>query len=146
MSIRVEGKIISAGMDIMYNHLVVGRQAEIELPEVDVSKIKAGDEMWVRMIVPAENNYKTTFMTKHSGKFVYHIPQPEKEKKIEKANLPCFVQDYFMRGENKFIGEALQCLNDHLGMLESKLNEVIERVNCVTCGDKVTDCHCKERV
>ena len=58
------------------------------------------------------------------------VDHREKPKQLpglpEKLNIPCFVKDYFMRGENSFVGEALQCLNDHIGMLENKTNEILD--------------------
>lgn len=49
--------------------------------------------------------------------------------KIEKLNLPVFVHDYFLRHKDKFVSEALQALNDHIGMCEKKINEVIDKIN-----------------
>ncbi len=58
--------------------------------------------------------------------------QPKQElpkKKIERLNLPCFVHDYFLQHKDGFVSKALQVLNDHIGMLETKLNETIDKLN-----------------
>ncbi len=76
---------------------------------------------------PEINKYKYRMNLAHA--LLGRIGKPEAKSEIEELNIPCFVKDYFIRGEHSFIGEALQCLNDHIGMLENKLNELIQAFN-----------------
>jgi len=49
----------------------------------------------------------------------------EKLKKVELLNLPIFVKDYFLQHKDRFVSEALQALNDHIGMIEKAHNDLI---------------------
>lgn len=113
--VRVEGEIKSSDLESC--------KGIVELPPVDISKIKTGDEVWVRCKI-CQMDKDGSFMTTDKDFVIAHIPQvkdtsSEPKVKVELPEKIGKVGDVFTLMER--FQEAINQLIDKIAELEMRI-------------------------